>query len=101
MNQSNKLISLVEREIQNKEYTRIVEDHLNKVRAEARDQSHSNEVYFLYLKWFYNKKRNEEGMLNTVAKTRLYDQVVQDMFGTIPNNCLHIRSSFYIWRKQK
>jgi hypothetical protein len=95
------LISLVDREIQNKQYTRIVEDHLNKVRVEARDSRQGNDVYFLYLKWFYNKKRNEEDMLNAVAKTRLYDQCIREMFGTIPNNCLHIRSSFYIWRKQK
>jgi len=91
----------VDQEIRNKEYTRIVEDHLNRVRPQGKDSTCNNDVYFLYLKWFYNKKCNEELSLNALGKSKLFDEWISEKFGNLPNHCLHIRAAFFTWRSQK
>lgn len=79
----------------------MVEDHLKKVKVTKQKKPQNNEVYFQYLKWVYNKKSGEEKVLNLIPKTKLLDQRIKESFGHIPKNCQHIRSSFFIWRKQK
>lgn len=79
----------------------MVEDHLKKVKSHFHKQSQRNDVYFQYIKWFYNKKCGEEKILNMHSRAKLLDQVLCETFGGVPNNCIHIRSSFFIWRHQK
>ena len=40
-------------------------------------------------------------ILKKIINKKLLDQKLKDKFIQIPNNCQHIRSSFFIWRKLK
>lgn len=101
VNKSAELINYVNNEIKNKNYTRMVEDHLKKVKVQRQNMTGTNEVYFQYLKWVYNKKCVEENHLNGLPCTKLLDRTLKDSLGQIPNNCVHLRASFFIWREQR
>jgi hypothetical protein len=79
----------------------MIEDHLKKVKVQKQSMPQKNKVYFQYFKWVYNKRCIEENHLNTLPCSKLLDEKILENFGQIPSNCLHLKSSFYIWRKQR
>lgn len=79
----------------------MVGDHLKSVKAPLPSRFERNEVYFKYLKWVYNKKCGEEKVLNLHPRAKLLDQALVETFGHVPNNCVHLRAAFFIWRNQK
>lgn len=100
-NQGSELLSIVDQKIKNENYTRVVGDHLKKVKSHLHTRFQRNDVYFKYLKWVYNKKCGEEKVLNQLPRAKLLDQFLRETFGRIPNNCVHLRASFFTWRDQK
>lgn len=97
----SELLSIVDQKIRNKNYTRMVGDHLKKLKPTLATRAQENDVYFQYIKWVYNKKCGEEKILNLAPRDRLLDQVLAQTFGGVPNNCVHLRAAFFTWRQQK
>jgi hypothetical protein len=94
-------MKFVDQEIQNPQYRKIVQDHLKSVKARDLSDQKNLQAYRNLIKWIYNKKVEEEQVLRLKSRSKLYDDSLKERFGSIPNNCLHIRSSFYIWRVKR
>ena len=98
---SGKLLKFVNQKIRNEQYQKIVQDHLKSVKGLEQTNAKDEQAYCNMLKAMFNKKVEEEQVLNYKVTAQLFDERLKKQFGHIPNNCLHLRSSFYTWRVLK
>lgn len=99
--QESDIFRFLENQKKNKYYRHVIYKHIENVRRYAAGSGQASEVYFSYFKQKENVKQNKESFLRGKMKAKILDEKIRSQFGHIPTNCRHIKSSFFIWRKQK
>lgn len=94
-------MKFVNQKIGNEQYQRLVQNHLRSVKGLEQTDARDQQAYCKMLKAIFNQKVEEEQVLKQKTETSLLDEKIKKQFGGFPNNCLHIRSSFFIWRHSK
>lgn len=94
-------MAYLDQTIPNPQFRKMVKDHLKSVKPNDLNYPKNKQALRNFVKWMYNKKVEEEQVLKLKSRPKLYDESLKDRFGSIPNNCLHIRSSFYTWRVKR
>lgn len=99
--QDSDIFRFLENQKQNRYYSHVINKHIENVRRYASRSGQASEVYFSYFKQKENVNGNKDSVSKGEPKLKMLDEKIQRQFGGIPANCRHIRSSFFIWRKQK
>lgn len=95
------MLRFLENQQHNRAFSRVIQRHLENVRRHLEGARASGEVYFSYFRQKENFKWNTEAARKADARPPTFEARLRRKFETLPKNCQHLRSSFFIWRREK
>ena len=89
------------KQVKNEEIMKLIHNQLTQCKNGSLPSGQDSSIYYTYLKRLGNMKKNEEAALVSQHSGLTFDKKVNIAFKQKYKNCLHVKSSYFIWRAQK
>ena len=102
MNRNTRIPEYLTNKIKDRNLTELIHKHIeNLKRSNGNKRIKKNEIYFSVMKKTPNFIRDPKEYIIKSPKRKAFDRKILESHSEIPNNCLHIKASFIIWRTKK